>query len=277
MLLQSMHKIGAREAFRTLTLVVGVAVVFTAGLGAQDAGRGGPPQNGQPGRGGRGGRGMAMGQQPIEETGFQQIFDGKSLKGWDCDPDFWRVDDGIMVGETRPDHMPKQNIFCIWRDGKPADFDLKLQYRLTGAGGNSGVQYRSIERPDVAKWVMQGYQADIDAQQRYTGQVYEERGRGFLANRGNFAYVADGKKSALVGSVGDDAELKKLIKDDDWNDVEIIARGNTLIQLFNGHVMSILVDDDKANRKMEGLVGIQLHVTQAGEKVETRNIRIKIL
>lgn len=248
------------------------AAVLTIGLAAQEAGRGGPPPGAPPGAA-RGGRAMP-GQQPIEEVGFTKIFDG-SLKGWDCDPDFWRVDDGIMVAETKPGHMPKQNIFCIWRGGTPADFDLKLQYRLTGQGGNSGVQYRSIERPDVNKWVMQGYQADIDADERYTGQVYEERGRGFLANRGNFAYVADGQKSALVGSVGENAELKKFIRSGDWNDMEIIARGNTIVQLINGHVMSALIDDDKANRKMDGLIGIQLHVTQAGEKVEARNIRIK--
>jgi hypothetical protein len=123
---------------------------------------------------------------PLEETGFRPIFNGQNLKGWDCDPDFWRVENGEIIGETTAGHQPKQNIFCIWRDGKPADFELKLQYRLTGANtGNSGIQYRSIERPDVAKWVMQGYQADIDAQQQYTGQVYEERARGFLALRGN--------------------------------------------------------------------------------------------
>src|SRR5260370_40535758 len=120
----------------------------------------------------------------LEESGFRLIFDGQSLKGLDCDPDFWRVENGAIIGESRTDHQPPQNIFCVWRDGKPADFELKLEYRLTGAdSGNSGIQYRSIERPDVAKWVMQGYQADIDAQQRYTGQIYEERGRGFLALR----------------------------------------------------------------------------------------------
>jgi hypothetical protein len=213
-------------------------------------------------------------QQPMQETGFQQIFDG-TLKGWDCDPAFWRVEDGIMIAETKPDHMPKQNIFCIWRGGKPADFDLRLQYRLTGQGGNSGVQYRSIERPDVAQWVMQGYQADIDADERYTGQVYEERGRGFLANRGNFTYVGDGQKPALLGSVGDGAELKKFIKSGDWNDLEVIARGNTIVQMINGHVMAVLIDDDKSKRQMDGLIGIQLHVTRAGEKVEARNVRIK--
>jgi len=118
---------------------------------------------------------------PIEETGYQQIFDGKSLTGWDADPAFWRVENGAIVGETKADHQPKQNIFCIWRGGSPADFEFKAQYRMTG--GNSGIQYRSIERPDVAKWVMQGYQADIDAEQTYTGQVYEERGAAALDAR----------------------------------------------------------------------------------------------
>jgi Domain of Unknown Function (DUF1080) len=267
-----MHLATFDRGIRMAAPIACAVLVVSMALFAQDGGRA-ASKAAQSG-GSRGGRAMP-GQQPIEEVGFQAIFDGSSMKGWDCDPDFWRLENGVMVGETHPHHMPKQNIFCIWRDGKPADFDLKLQYRLTGSGGNSGVQYRSIERPDVAKWVMQGYQADIDADERYTGQVYEERGRGFLANRGNFAYVGDGQKSALVGSVGDGNELKKFIKSGDWNDMEVIARGNTMVQLINGHVMSVLIDDDKANRKMDGLIGIQLHVTEAGEKVEARNIRIK--
>ncbi len=212
----------------------------------------------------------------LDETGFRPMFDGQSLKGWDCDPDFWRVEGGEIVGETRADHQPKQNIFCIWRGARPADFDLKLQYRLTGADtGNSGVQYRSIERPDIARWVMQGYQADIDAKEQYTGQIYEERGRGFLALRGQFNYIGDGKKPGNVGSLGDGGELKAFIHHGDWNDLEVIARGNTLIQVINGHVMSQIVDDDKAGRKMDGLIGIQLHKTTGPMKIEARNIRIR--
>jgi hypothetical protein len=209
----------------------------------------------------------------LEETGFQQIFDGKSFKGWDCDPEFWRVANGEIIGETKVGHQPKQNIFCIWKDGAPADFELKLEYKLTG--GNSGIQYRSVELPDVNKWVMKGYQADIDAEQQYTGQVYEERGRGFLALRGQIAYIPDGKKVGSIGSTGDGDQLKGLIKGSDWNEMHIIARGNTLIQLINGHVMSVLIDDDKAGRKMDGEIGIQLHLTTTGMMMETRNIRIK--
>ncbi len=210
---------------------------------------------------------------PLEESGFTPIFDGSSMKSWDCDPNFWRVEGGEIIGETQPDHQPKQNIFCIWKGGSPANFELKMQYKLTGETGNSGIQYRSVELPSVAKWVMKGYQADIDGMQQYTGQIYEERGRGFLALRGQVAYVPDGKKVGAIGSTGDD--LKSIIKENDWNDLDIIARGNTIVQLINGRVMCVLIDDDKANRKMDGEIGIQLHVTKAAMKIETRNIRIK--
>ncbi|HEX4769596.1 MAG TPA: DUF1080 domain-containing protein [Bryobacteraceae bacterium] len=216
---------------------------------------------------------------PLEETGFKQIFDGKTLAGWDCDTDFWRVENGAIIGETKLDHQPKQNTFCIWKGGRPGDFDLKLQYRLTGVNdGNSGIQYRSVERPDVAKWVMQGYQADIDLKQQYTGQIYEERGRAFVCLRGQLSYIPNGRKPAAIGAVGDNDQLKSLIKLDDWNDVEIIARGNILIQLWNGRVMSELIDDDAAGRKMDGEIGIQVHrLPNAAMKIETRNIRLKLL
>jgi hypothetical protein len=216
---------------------------------------------------------------PMEETGFQQIFDGKSLKNWDCDAEFWRAENGVLIGESKLNHQPKQNTFCIWKGGKPGNFELRLQYRLTGTNdGNSGVQYRSIERPDVAKWVLQGYQADIDLKQMFTGQIYEERGRGFAALRGQITYAGPGKKPALIGTVGDNNQLKALIKENDWNDVDIIAQGNTLVQIFNGRVMSEMIDDDPNARKMDGEIGIQLHrLPNAAMKMETRNIRIKML
>jgi len=216
------------------------------------------------------------GVHPLEESGFKPIFNGQSLEGWDCDPDFWRVEGGVMIGETKPDHQPKQNIFCIWKGGEPADFEFKAQYRLTGTNGNSGIQYRSIERPDIAKWVMQGYQADIDLKQMFTGQIYEERARGFLAMRGQISYVSTGNKPGSIGQVGDGDQLKSFIKDNDWNEIHIIARGSTLVQLINGHVMSALIDDDTAGRKMKGEIGIQCHLLpNAAMKMEVKNIRLK--
>jgi hypothetical protein len=210
---------------------------------------------------------------PLRETGFESIFDGKTLKGWDGDPQFWRVERGAMVGETSTTKQPKQNTFLIWRGGSPADFELRLEFRLTGF--NSGIQFRSSEVPDI-KWAMKGYQADMDGEQQYTGQVYEERGRGFLAMRGQFTYIGDGQKPAVVGSVGGSDELKTLIHGDGWNDLHLIVRGNTIEQVLNGRLMSMLIDDDKANRKMDGLIGIQVHVGPP-MKIEVRNVRLKKL
>ena len=229
-----------------------------------------PPAGGK--KGGPGG-GPRAAVPPIVESGFTPIFDGSTLKGWDGDPDFWRVQGGALFGETKTDKQPKQNTFLIWRGGTPANFELRLQYKLIGH--NSGIQIRSEELPDL-KWAMKGYQADMDAQQQYTGQWYEERGRGFLAMRGQFSYIAEGQKAAVVGSLGDNAELKALIKNDDWNELHIIARGNTILQILNGRVMSMLIDDDKVGRKMDGLIGIQCHRGPA-MTIEVKNIRIKML
>ena len=133
------------------------------------------------------------------------------------------------------------------------------------------------ELPSVNKWVLKGYQADIDAQQQYTGMLYEERGRGFVNRRGLFTTATADKKIGIMGNLADDAVLKGFIKTDDWNDFQVVARGNQLVHLINGHVMSMFIDDDKDARKMGGLIGIQLHVTPGPMKIEVRNIRIKSL
>jgi hypothetical protein len=238
-----------------------------------------PP--GQPqGRGGRGGRGgMPRGADPLvldDHAGFEAIFDGSSLKGWDGDPTFWRVENGAIVGESTPDRRLTQNTFLIWRGGEPQDFELKCEYRLTAT--NSGVQIRSVQLPagaDIGKWVMKGYQADIDYQNQYTGQIYEERGRGFLAMRGQAVYVPDGARPRVIGNLQQSPdELKALIKPDDWNQVHIIARGNTILQILNGAVSSIVVDDDTKNRVMSGLIGLQMHVGDP-MTVQFRNIWLK--
>lgn len=222
-------------------------------------------------RGGRGGgrrrgRGEAV---PVPETGFVQIFDGKTLDGWEG-TDRWKVEKGTIVAQTTAENPLRQNTFLIWRGGKPADFELKLEYRITG--GNSGIQYRSAELEN-SDFAMSGYQSDIDASLRYAGMIYEERGRGFLAPRSQVNYRGP-SVSGTLASLGTSNELREVIKTDDWNEIHIIARGNTLIQIYNGRMMSMLIDDDTAGRAMEGLIGLQVH-TGEPMKIEFRNIRLK--
>lgn len=222
-----------------------------------------------------GGGFRAMMPDPVvvdDRAGFESIFDGTTLTGWDGDPGFWSVKDGLLVGESTKENPLKLNTFLIWRGGSPADFELKLDYRMSAT--NSGVQYRSVELPEVGKWVLKGYQADIDFQNTYTGQLYEERGRGFLALRGQATQVAEGKKARVIGEVKNGDDVKGIIKINDWNTLHIIAQGNTLIHVLNGQVTTVVVDDDPKARAMSGLIGFQLHVGPP-MKVEFRNVALK--
>jgi hypothetical protein len=224
----------------------------------------------------RGGAGRGTGIETLaldDHTGFEAIFDGKTLKGWDGDSAYWRVENGEIIGESTAENPLKANTFLIWRGGQPKDFELKLEYRINST--NSGIQYRSVGLPDVGKWVLKGYQADIDFQNTYTGQLYEERGRGFLAMRGQMTLLQPGKKGKIADLRSGD-ELKGFIKANDWNQFHIIARGNVLTHILIGQVMAGAIDDDPAGRAMSGLIGFQMH-TGPPMKVEFRNIGLKNL
>jgi hypothetical protein len=207
------------------------------------------------------------------DDGFVQIFDG-TLKDWDGDPVYWRVENGTLIGEVRPDTLLKRNTFIIWRGGEVADFELKLEYRVS-AEGNSGINYRSSEVPDV-KWAMRGYQADIDGKDQWSGQNYEERGRTFLAYRGQSVVMKPGVGPEIVKVLGDRAELQKMVRKEDWNEVHIVARGNLLRHFTNGVLMSEVRDEDPEKRSMKGLLGVQVH-TGPPMRIEFRSIRLKRL
>lgn len=221
---------------------------------------------------------MALAQpqfpQPIsgDEEGFVSIFDGESLAGWDGDSVYWRVENGRIIGEVTPETILKRNSFLIWRGGTTGDFELKLEYKVSESG-NSGINYRSYE-VDGVEYALKGYQCDIDGKGRWAGQNYEERGRKFLALRGQLCQIGNNEDPVEIGTVGDKDVLFKYINNDDWNECHLIIQGNTLIHKINGHVMSVVVDNDVTNRKMEGLLGVQVHVGPP-MTIEYKNIRIK--
>lgn len=92
---------------------------------------------------------------PDDDAGFEAIFDGKTLAGWDGDPAFWRVENGAIVAESTPERPLERNTLLIWRGGTLRDFELKLEYRLSDAA-NSGVQYRNALAPEAGRWAMKG-------------------------------------------------------------------------------------------------------------------------
>ena len=157
------HKLGyPLTALATLALIASTAAQQPQGGAAPAQGRGGQ---------------MPRGAQPInfeDRTGFQPIFDG-TMKNWDGDPAIWKAEGNVLVGTTTAENPLKENTFVIWRGGEPADFELKVEYRMsaTNSGSNFAASTSRKARSQPAraiagKWVLKGYQADIDFANQFT-------------------------------------------------------------------------------------------------------------
>ncbi len=193
--------------------------------------------------------GVASSKEPKE------LFNGKDLTGWDGDSRVWGVEDGAIVGHTK-DVPLKANTFLIWKGGDVKDFKLTCKFKLEG--GNSGIQYRSkVIDPD--QWIVGGYQADMDGENKYTGILYEERGRGILTNRGDKHTTNKDKSKDKTESIGNADELAKAIHQNDWNEYVVEARGIHLKHSINGKLMSETIDHDKEHRADSGVLALQVH------------------
>jgi Domain of Unknown Function (DUF1080) len=187
------------------------------------------------------------------------IFNGKDLTGWKGVEGFWSVKDGAITGVTTAENPVKANTFLVW-DGEVGDFELKFKYKVID--GNSGVQYRS-KVVDPAYSVVSGYQADFEAGKTYSGILYEEKGRGILGERGQIVTLTDGEapnkpKKEVTGSVGRSDEIQESIKDGEWNDYKIVAKGNRLKHFINGR-QTVDVTDETTVAAKKGVLALQLH------------------
>ncbi len=213
-----------------------------------------------------------------EEKGFEKIFDGKTLKGWDGNPKFWSVKDGAITGQTTKDNPTKGNTFIIWKGGTTKNFILELEYKITG--GNSGIQYRSFKKGgENDGWRIGGYQADFEAGDRYSGICYGEAFRGILSDRGFHTTLSlndKGKLQKKAEKFGDSKEIGKAIKKGEWNKYRIVAERFHFVHYINGVKTTVLVDNDEKARRPDGLLALQLHQGPA-MTVQFRNIRIKNL
>lgn len=213
---------------------------------------------------------------PPEPKGTVSLFNGKDLKGWDGDPRLWSVKDGVIRGETTKENPAKGNTFLIWKGGEIADFELRLSFRINN--GNSGVQYRSKHLPfketDPNKWVISGYQAEVENTPGKVGFLYHERGRGSLCNVGEKVVIGADGKPQVVGKLGDRAAIGSTYKKGDWNDYIIIAKGSHLVHYLNGIQTVDVTDNDPKGGALKGVLALQIH---AGPPmvVEFKDIRLK--
>ena len=183
----------------------------------------------------------------------EKLFNGKDLSGWKGLSKFWSVKDGVIVGETKPDNPTRGNTFLVHQGNPVDDFELTLKARITG-NNNSGIQYRS-KVVNEKNWVVSGYQMDMHPSQNYLGMMYEEKGRGIIAQRGQRIKVGNDGKRAIVG----DFDKKKKINLGEWNTYTVIAKGNVLTHKVNGATTVEIVDEEKAKRSLSGVIALQLH------------------
>lgn len=181
-----------------------------------------------------------------KKEGFKLMFDGKSLKGWEGDPDLWSVQNGELVGTTDRKEI-KMNTFLI-ATKEYGDFELRLDMKIRN--GNSGVQFRSTKYPD---YVVGGLQADA-ADKNWWGGVYDEKGkRGVMVN-------------------GWKGKAETVVKNGDWNTMILRCQGEDISITINGLKTAELKDKEK----MSGVIALQLH-RGPGMEARFRNIRIKEL
>ena len=214
-----------------------------------------------------------------QEEGFESLFNGETLDGWNGDPALWRVENGAITGTSTDENPLAHNQFLIW-DGEVGDFVLRLQFRIADRGaGNSGIQYRAKRYPDAGEWVVGGYQADIERTNKYMGILYEERGRGILALCGEKVLLTEapsGFSKKVVGKVGEVDEILQDVEPGEWHEYEITARGNHLVHKINGRTTVSVEDEDAAHAAERGILAFQLHAGPAMQ-IQFRDIRLKPL
>ncbi len=199
----------------------------------------------------------------------ESLFDGKSLQGWRGDTTIWTVQDGAITGTNSAEKPIKDNSFLIW-DGELGDFELRLKFRIEG--GNSGIQFRS---QDLGEFHVGGYQADIDSADTYIGILYDERGRGILAGRGEKVEIdSDGERN-VVGQTCDPKKFLESYKATEWNEYIVRAEGNHITQTVNG-IVTVDIVDAAPDGEAKGILALQVH-SGPPMKVQFKDIALERL
>jgi choline-sulfatase len=201
--------------------------------------------------------------------GFASLFDGKSLKGWTGDSQFWSVKENAITGVT--DGTLKANRFLTWKASTVRNFDLRVKVKVS-PGGNSGIQYRGTSRPDLDLDIVTGYQCDVVADNPdYNGMLYEEKGRRILAHTGEKVIVDPQGHPWIVGKFP-----VKEFAPGEWHEYRVLVRGNHHQHWIGGHRTADLIDLDENGRALEGVLAVQVHVGPAMQ-IQYKDIRMKHL
>ena|SRR5580698_8255719 len=182
-----------------------------------------------------------------------KLFDGKTLDGWEGYTDLWSVKDGVIVAKNAE---PVKYSTYLLTKGKYTDFRLTLAAKLVQSEMHSGVCFWGAVKPDVAKEPKKGR-----SEYTYAGHLV--------------MFPSDFGMWDLYGRNGglgvDGGPAKKVGKQHDWNDIEILAQGNRVRVAVNG---TAVVDwrDPMPDRIKEGPIGLQLHSNEVPQEIQFKGL-----
>ncbi len=170
------------------------------------------------------------------------LFDGETLKGWEGNLDWFRIEAGAIVAGSMGKAIDRNQFLCTQNEYR--DFELRLKVKLLGpaANANAGIQIRSRRIRNHHE--MMGYQADMG--QHYWGALYDESRR----------------RKVLVAP--DRAELDRVLKLNDWNQYVIRCQGKHIQLWINGFQTVDYIEPDETLEQV-GFIGVQIHSGPASE------------
>ena len=185
-----------------------------------------------------------------------ELFDGKTLAGWEGDAKWWRVQDGLLTGGSTTEKVPRNFFLATTRSFQ--NFDLRLMLKLTGVPDtgmiNSGVQIRSLRVPNNTE--MSGYQ--VDAGDGWWGKLYDE-------SRRNKVIAESANLPAVTAAV----------KPGEWNEFRIRTEGARIRTWING-VAALDYTEAEAGIAQDGKIALQIH-SGGIALVQVKDVRIEEL
>jgi hypothetical protein len=176
----------------------------------------------------------AQADDPADTADSIRLFDGRTFEGWEGNHDWFRIEDGAIVGGSLEREVPRNEFLCTEREFE--DFELRLRFKVLGKGANAGVQIRTKRIPNHHE--VSGYQADLG--DGWWGSLYDESRR----------------KKVLAQA---DAEaVDKVLKRDDWNDYVIRCEGKR-IQLWINDLQTVDYTEKEDGIEQKGVIAVQIH------------------
>jgi hypothetical protein len=162
--------------------------------------------------------------------GGKKLFDGKTLKGWECDPEVeaahWLVKKGkILFGENT-----NEKGSMLWTVEEYTDYELELEYQTLTDDYDTGVFPRGNGH-QVQIGISRSLQRDMTA----------------------CIYAPKDEKGAYPGQTDKVAEFHKV---GEWNHLKIIVTGKRIQTILNGEPF---VDYEGITINEKGPIGLHLH------------------